>query len=176
LGRVVRQAAYVAGLSRLLKPYAIKSRTINLDDRRPKGFLREQFEPAWARYLPQKTQLRHNPHSNAENGESESATETPGCGLRIGAIPLHKRKVAELRIETPRRRSGRPGTGSSGRNETTSRKGNYEHDPAERPGDRDGRGADGRGSGPDGRRPPGHAVGLPTTRQDLRRPSLRSGG
>jgi Protein of unknown function (DUF3631) len=70
------------GLSRLLKPYAIKSRSIKLPDgKTPKGFLREQFGPAWARYLPQKTPLRHNPHSKAENSESESATEP--SGLRI---------------------------------------------------------------------------------------------
>jgi Protein of unknown function (DUF3631) len=69
-------------LSRLLKPYGIKSRTIKLDTHRDgtsaKGFRREQFESAWARYLPPKTSPRHNPHSNAENGESESVTPPPG--------------------------------------------------------------------------------------------------
>jgi hypothetical protein len=65
------------GLGEILKPYGIKSRNINVGDRRPKGFLRGQFESAWARYLPDKTLLRYNPHSNAENGESQSATDTP---------------------------------------------------------------------------------------------------
>jgi hypothetical protein len=68
-------------LAKLLKPYAISSRVIRLDEKTPRGFLREQFEPAWARYLPSKTQQRHNPHSKAENGELKSATE--GAMLRI---------------------------------------------------------------------------------------------
>ena len=64
------------GLSRLLKPYTIKSRAIRVDEKVSRGFLREQFERSWAQYLPPKVQQRYNPHSNAENGESESATNT----------------------------------------------------------------------------------------------------
>ena len=68
------------GLHKLLERYRIKSRSINVGDRRPKGFLREQFQAAWNRYLPSdrgdKTLLRYNPHSKAENSESESATST----------------------------------------------------------------------------------------------------
>jgi hypothetical protein len=40
------------GLARLLKPYGIKRRTIRLGDQTAKGYKREQFEEAWARYLP----------------------------------------------------------------------------------------------------------------------------
>jgi hypothetical protein len=64
-------------LAALLKPYDIKSRNIKLAERRPKGFLREQFESAWSRYTPSKTLLRYNPHSRAENGGSVSATDPP---------------------------------------------------------------------------------------------------
>jgi hypothetical protein len=42
-----------AELARHLRPFSIRSRTIWLaDGDTPKGFLREQFEDAWARYLP----------------------------------------------------------------------------------------------------------------------------
>ena len=42
-----------AELAALLHPFRIRSRTIWLaDGDTPKGFLREQFEDAWARYLP----------------------------------------------------------------------------------------------------------------------------
>jgi hypothetical protein len=43
-------------LAKLLKPYALKSKTVKLPDgETAKGFLREQFEPVWARYLPSKS-------------------------------------------------------------------------------------------------------------------------
>jgi uncharacterized protein DUF3631 len=65
-------------LADLLKPYEIHSRTIKLADKRTaKGFLAKQFESAWACYVPSKGSPRHNPHSRAENGESEPVTETP---------------------------------------------------------------------------------------------------
>jgi hypothetical protein len=63
------------GLARLLKPYGIKSRNIKLDERRPKGFLREQFEAVWARYLPPQDATPLHPSRRAENGESRDATD-----------------------------------------------------------------------------------------------------
>jgi hypothetical protein len=39
------------GLSRLLKPYAIRPRTVRFDTATAKGYRREQFEEAFARYL-----------------------------------------------------------------------------------------------------------------------------
>jgi hypothetical protein len=49
-------------LATLLKPYAIRSRTIRLaDDSTPKGYHREQFEDAFGRYLSSKPgSIRHN--------------------------------------------------------------------------------------------------------------------
>jgi hypothetical protein len=42
----------VHGLAHLLKPYRVRPRTIRLEDgRTPKGYKREQFREAWARYL-----------------------------------------------------------------------------------------------------------------------------
>src|SRR5439155_11530607 len=39
------------GLSRLLKPFGISPRTIRVDEKTPKGYLRESFGDAFARYL-----------------------------------------------------------------------------------------------------------------------------
>jgi hypothetical protein len=39
------------GLSRLLKPFGISPRTIRVEDKTPKGYLRESFEDAFSRYL-----------------------------------------------------------------------------------------------------------------------------
>jgi hypothetical protein len=39
------------GLSRLLKPFGISPRTIRVEDKTPKGYLRESFEDAFDRYL-----------------------------------------------------------------------------------------------------------------------------
>ena len=42
----------VNGLSKLLKPFSIGPRTIRVDDRTAKGYLRDLFTDAWGRYLP----------------------------------------------------------------------------------------------------------------------------
>jgi hypothetical protein len=39
-------------LARLLTPFGLRSRNLRLDDEVVKGYLREQFEEAWDRYLP----------------------------------------------------------------------------------------------------------------------------
>jgi hypothetical protein len=64
-----------AKLNRLLHDFSIHSRTVRLDDRTAKGFQREQFEDAWARYLLSETSQRHNPHSNAEDEPFREVTE-----------------------------------------------------------------------------------------------------
>ena len=50
------------GLSKLLDPYRVRSRTVRLDDGgTAKGYKRERFEDAWKRYLPATTApIRHN--------------------------------------------------------------------------------------------------------------------
>jgi hypothetical protein len=70
------------GLARLLKPYDIRSRNIKFDERRPKGFLREQFDPAWVRYLPPQTATPLHPPRRAENGDSQTATDYPSVADR----------------------------------------------------------------------------------------------
>jgi len=52
-GDLYGKALDARGLARRLKPYGVSPRTIRLDDgSTPKGYKREQFEDAWARYCP----------------------------------------------------------------------------------------------------------------------------
>jgi Protein of unknown function (DUF3631) len=44
------------GLSRLLRPFGIRSRTVRVGDKTAKGYHREQFEGAFARHLPEASQ------------------------------------------------------------------------------------------------------------------------
>jgi hypothetical protein len=61
------------GLARLLKPYEVKSTTIRVGDKTPKGYRADDLRDAWARYLPpseaqQAQQAQHDidpPHENA---------------------------------------------------------------------------------------------------------------
>ena len=40
-------------LANKLRPYAIRSRSVRIGDKTPKGYQRSQFEDAWSRYLPE---------------------------------------------------------------------------------------------------------------------------
>jgi hypothetical protein len=67
-------------LAKLLRPYRIHSRSIRLDDgSTPKGFLREQFEPSWGRYLVQKTPQRHTRMNTGKTAILHPPQMT-GCG------------------------------------------------------------------------------------------------
>jgi hypothetical protein len=92
-------------LATLLKPYGIKSRNIKLGERRPKGFLREQFEDAWARYLPANPLLRYNPHSRAENGDSVSATDPPPVADRNPRKPAFQSQSSGVADSDPQPRA-----------------------------------------------------------------------
>jgi len=49
------------GIAKLLKHFEIRPRTVRLhDETTPKGYRLDQFEDAFARYLPEKTPQRHN--------------------------------------------------------------------------------------------------------------------
>lgn len=74
-----------AGLARLLKPFGISSRTIWLGDdpdyepdasrtkeKTKKGYHRERFEDAWARYLPSETSGRQDPSGRVKGQRSRA--------------------------------------------------------------------------------------------------------
>jgi hypothetical protein len=61
-------------LAALLRPYEIRPRTIRLPDgQTPKGYLREQFEDAFARYLPPPAEAATPPHAPAGDGLAVAA-------------------------------------------------------------------------------------------------------
>lgn len=70
-------------VAELLSPFGMRSKSIRIEDETPKGYLREQFEDAFERYLPPfpvKAQgpqppHRHNPISTGDSGHSAAATE-----------------------------------------------------------------------------------------------------
>jgi hypothetical protein len=66
-----------AKLNRLLHDFAIHSRVVRFGDKTAKGFLREQFQDAWARYLRSERSQSHNAHSDAGNERSAAVTH-PG--------------------------------------------------------------------------------------------------
>jgi hypothetical protein len=68
-------------LSRLLKPYRIRPRTVRSGEKRAKGYHREQFEDVWNRYLPLKPSpirdIRDNPHEQRDCALSAIRDTTP---------------------------------------------------------------------------------------------------
>jgi hypothetical protein len=63
-------------LAALLRPYEIRPRTIRLPDgQTPKGYLREQFEDAFARYLPPPAEAATPPHPAAEEDIAVAAPD-----------------------------------------------------------------------------------------------------
>lgn len=72
---------HARGLSRLLKPYGVHSRSIRLDDgTTPKGFARVWFEDAFARYVPESATSA----TTAETSGKERVSNPPQIGLRGG--------------------------------------------------------------------------------------------
>jgi uncharacterized protein DUF3631 len=88
-------------LGSLLSPYGIRSRSIRLDSgKTPKGYLREQFEDAWNRYLPPAgASIRHDATSGTSTG-SEASSDPPQDGrvadAEAGAKPLAQTDVADV--------------------------------------------------------------------------------
>jgi len=104
-----------AQLGRELSRFGIHSKSIRLDDgHTPKGYARESFADAWARYLPQapvvenatsphplmdkglgESSKRHNWPTGAACGVSEDG-EDPWCGNGCGVVALAIPGVGEI--------------------------------------------------------------------------------
>jgi hypothetical protein len=88
-----------AKLNRLLHDFSIHSRTVRLDEKTPKGFHREQFDDAWARYLQSEPQHRHNPLPERDSGESKSATDDPVLRHESGSKPAPQAECGVVAAE-----------------------------------------------------------------------------
>ena len=88
-------------LGEKLRPYGVHSRTVRFDDESTaKGFLRDQFEGPWSRYIPGSPGSKgHKVTTRAGSGiepDSETSQE-PFCdGLKIAANPHGKRDVTDV--------------------------------------------------------------------------------
>jgi hypothetical protein len=102
------------GLARMLKRYDIRPRTIRLDDgSTPKGYLREQFEDLWHRYLPNAGDVAPPPIGApaATPPQPASLSEKPGESIHYrtpvvadpegGANPHQQTDVADVADTTP---------------------------------------------------------------------------
>ena len=127
-------------LGEKLRPYGVHSRTVRFDDgRTPKGFLREQFEGAWSRYIPiSPLSKRHNATTRSQSG-IEPDFETPQDGdvadAKSAANPLHDWDVADVADRGARRPMRPSWSGFRRSSATTSRAVRHERvrDPHGRP-------------------------------------------
>ena len=107
-------------LGNLLRPYGVHSRTIwRPGDETAKGYLREQFEDAWARYVPSPPEISvrsSGPASEAESsrqvnrqvirqasGQDSADLTAPDVSLtdsESGSTPHGERDLTDLTLET----------------------------------------------------------------------------
>jgi len=96
-------------LSRLLKPFEIKSQTVRLAEGTAKGYKRADFTDAWSRYLPNCDFSPSTPSSNrntvttqravGENGDRDPSQESGCDGSKSAENPTQRTVVTMLRIE-----------------------------------------------------------------------------
>ena len=85
-------------LARRLRAYGIHSRTVRLDDgTTPKGYRRESFEDAWARYLPiQNATTPQTAWLSHETPETETPQKADVAFRKQGANPHEQSDVADV--------------------------------------------------------------------------------
>jgi len=88
-------------LAEKLRPYGVHSRSVRFDDgTTPKGFLREQFETPWSRYLPSTPPLkRHSATNDAQSGierDFKTPQDADVADCKSGANRLPERDVADV--------------------------------------------------------------------------------
>jgi hypothetical protein len=85
-------------LARLLKPFQIKTRTIRLtEDKTARGYLREQFEDAWSRYIPHLSDTSDTlALPSQKQGVLEVTQDAVVSDSKEAANPHHKRDVSDV--------------------------------------------------------------------------------
>jgi hypothetical protein len=99
-------------LARLLRRYDIAPRTVRIGSKTPKGYHAEQFEDAWARYLPSEAQ--HPPQCSNDAGLthfSEAQQECRVAAEKQGKSPANTRVVAAVAVASAPARERRLITG-----------------------------------------------------------------
>jgi hypothetical protein len=62
------------GLARRLGTYGVKSKVVRLGERTPRGYAREDFADAWARYLPDVAPVAHVADAMGDRGSDVSSS------------------------------------------------------------------------------------------------------
>jgi hypothetical protein len=77
----------------LLNPYGVRPKTLRVGTTTPRGYERDAFEDAWARYCPSQDErtatTRNNPHGYAENTGSEKCNTDADVALPEQAANPH---------------------------------------------------------------------------------------
>ena len=85
-------------LARWLKPYGIRSQSIRLGDRTPKGYRRADFMDAWSRYTPGFTATTQHPRfglESSEDGALETSNVADNKSVETGHFELNVADVAD---------------------------------------------------------------------------------
>jgi hypothetical protein len=94
-------------LARLLRPFEIRPTTVNLEDRRAKGYKREDFEDAWTRYLPKDPLPPLPSASGAAFSDVSDPLPTPQVtDAKVPQSPHLAREVTGVTDLTPYREGG----------------------------------------------------------------------
>jgi len=83
-------------LAAFLKQYGIRPRTVRFSEGTARGFMREWFESAFARYLPSETTHRHIGSTERQTADSDTTQEAFVSDREQAEIPLHKRDVSDV--------------------------------------------------------------------------------
>jgi hypothetical protein len=93
-------------LAQMLRPYGVHSRTVRFeDDSTAKGFLREQFDAPWSRYIPGSPLSKGHKVTNGSGSGIEpdfKRSQEPLCdGLESAANPHGERVVTDVTDSDP---------------------------------------------------------------------------
>jgi hypothetical protein len=92
-------------LAQMLRPYKVQPRTVRFDDATSRGFLRDQFEAAWSRYIPgSPPSIRHSDTSRSGSGiepDFKTTQEPLVLDSESAANPHQERDVLDVSDTEP---------------------------------------------------------------------------
>jgi hypothetical protein len=87
-------------LAKMLRPYGVQPRTVRFDEGTSRGFLREQFEAPWSRYIPGfPGSIRHSDTTRSGSGIEPDSYPTQNGDVsdaKSAANPLWERDVLDV--------------------------------------------------------------------------------
>jgi hypothetical protein len=83
-------------LSRFLKPYGVKSKTVRIVDSTPKGYAKVDLHDAWARYLPQPSPAKSETSATEATSLIFQRQTVADCGVTEGNVADTVSLVADV--------------------------------------------------------------------------------